>query len=135
MNSGRKTRGVFAHVFSKKGNISACSQQGNRSFGTWVRRWPRGSNREIQESRESVDVDVHVDEDVDVAADVDVIGRSGRRCRCPPDVVPMHMYMYMYMKLQMLMSMLIYIDAHEDVDVHIQGVCRHGCRSGRGSRC
>ena len=58
-------------MFSKKGNISASSQQGNRSFGTWVRRWPRVSNREPQENRESVDAHVHVDEDVDVAADVD----------------------------------------------------------------
>ena len=59
-------------MFLEKGNISACSQQGNRPSGTWVRRWPRVSNSEPQESRESFDVDVHVEEDVDVAADVDV---------------------------------------------------------------
>ena len=48
--------GESVHVCSwRKENISACSQLGNRSFGTWVRRRPRISNREPQESRESVD--------------------------------------------------------------------------------
>ena len=78
-------------MFSKKGNISACGQQGNRSSGIWVRRWPP------QESRESVDDHVHVDEDVDVAADVDVKVGPGAGASVVVDNVSMHMYMYMFL--------------------------------------
>ena len=71
--SGEVPTVTMEHMYSPRKETSlACSQQGNRSSGTWVRRRPRVSNREPQESRESVDADVHVDEDVDVAADVDV---------------------------------------------------------------